>query len=200
MELLREYYALDYNKGLITEAIDGQPQKVFLTGIIQKADTLNQNGRVYPKELLEREIRAYEKLIEEGRSLGECDHPSESEISLKSVSHIIRKIWWEGDNVMGKIEILDTMYGKELKTLINAGVKLGISSRGVGNTQNRGNAEYVLDDYQLICFDIVSDPSTPGAFLKKESRQLISGNLDNTFNQSDKIYKDYLNLMNVIKK
>ena len=106
-----------------------------MKGVLQKADTLNQNGRVYPLPILEREIRNYQKFIKENRALGECDHPDSSVVELKNVSHIVREARMEGDNVYGTIEILDTPKGKIIQSLIESGVTLGISSRGVGSTK-----------------------------------------------------------------
>ncbi len=140
---------------------------VYLVGICQKAGTKNGNGRVYRKETLQREVENYQNAIRERRSLGELDHPDDSVINLKNSSHLVTKMWWDGDSVMGKIEVLDTPSGKILKELVKSGVKLGISSRGLGSTKsdNKGNT-IVEDDFQLICFDMVSEPSTPGAYLK----------------------------------
>jgi hypothetical protein len=140
---------------------------VYLVGIIQKAGTKNGNGRVYRKETLEREINNYQKPINERRSLGELDHPDDSVINLKNASHLVTKIWWQGESVMGKIEVLDTPSGKILKDLVKANVKLGISSRGLGSVKKDKGQTIVEDDFQLICFDIVSEPSTPGAYLDK---------------------------------
>jgi len=138
---------------------------VFLVGVCQKAGTKNGNGRVYPKNVLEREIENYQQLVRERRALGELDHPDDSVINLKNASHLITKMWWDGDSVMGKIEVLDTPSGKILKDLLNSGVKLGISSRGMGSVKESMGALTVEDDFQLICFDMVADPSTPGAFM-----------------------------------
>ena len=142
---------------------------VYLVGICQKAGTKNGNGRVYRKETLSRELQNYQKAISERRSLGELDHPDDSVINLKNASHLVTKMWWDGDNVMGKIEVLDTPSGRILKDLVLAGVKLGISSRGLGSVKQEKGQTIVEDDFQLICFDMVSEPSTPGAYLKKQS-------------------------------
>ena len=140
---------------------------VYLVGVVQKAGTKNGNGRIYRKEILERELKKYNEAIRERRSLGELDHPDDSVINLKNASHLVTKIWWDGDNVMGKIEVLDTPSGKILKELVKHQCKLGISSRGLGSTKkdNEGNT-IVEEDFQLICFDMVSEPSTPGAYVK----------------------------------
>ena len=138
---------------------------VYLVGIVQKAGVKNGNGRVYRKETLKREIKNYQKSIDERRSLGELDHPDDSVINLKNTSHLVTKIWWQDEAVMGKIEVLDTPSGKILKDLVKANIKLGISSRGLGSVKQEKGKTIVEDDFQLICFDIVSEPSTPGAYL-----------------------------------
>ena len=141
---------------------------VYLVGICQKSGTKNGNGRIYRKETLQREVENYQQAIRERRSLGELDHPDDSVINLKNASHLATKMWWDGDNVMAKFEVLDTPSGKILKDLVKAGVKLGISSRGLGSTKNVKGEVMVEDDFQLICFDMVSEPSTPGAYLKNQ--------------------------------
>lgn len=155
-----------------SSAADG----IILEGIIQKADTLNQNGRVYPKEILQREVANYQKLIIENRATGECDHPESSVISLERVSHKFLKVWMEDKIVYGRIKLLNTPLGKLLQTLVADNVKLGISSRGVGSTEKKGDYHIVQDDFQIICWDMVSEPSTPGAFmLPKDSPYLPEG-------------------------
>ena len=160
---------------------------MMLKGIIQRANTLNQNGRIYPTSILSREIMNYQKLIEENRALGECDHPDSSVVELKNVSHIVREAYMQGDIVYGSIEILDTPSGKIIQSLIESGVMLGISSRGVGSTQKQGSSQIVQDDFQLICFDMVSEPSTPGAYVMKEGKNISDKELQQTFNKSDRI-------------
>ena len=124
---------------------------VYLVGVIQRAGTKNGNGRVYRKETLQREIENYQRPVQESRALGELDHPDDSVINLKNASHLVSKTWWDGDNVMGKIEVLDTPSGKVLKALLKSGVKLGISSRGLGSvSEGTGGTIMVEDDFQLI--------------------------------------------------
>jgi len=139
---------------------------VYLSGRMQTCEKKNGNGRVYPCKVLEREIKNYKKLISDNRALGELDHPDDSVINLRNASHIVTDMWWEGKDVMGKIKVLDTPSGRILKDLINAGVKLGISSRGLGSVkESMGGVTEVQDDFELICFDIVSEPSTPNAYM-----------------------------------
>ena len=133
--LLREYYELcpgGICQGLLTEEEKRQVSEgaVIMTGILQKADTRNGNGRVYPEKVLRREMENYQKVIKDNRALGELDHPDDSVINLKNTSHIVTAAWWDGDTVLGKVRVLDTPSGKILQALIKNGVKLGISSRG----------------------------------------------------------------------
>jgi Kyanoviridae head maturation protease len=189
-KLLREWYAIEYAPELITES-KKKGGKITLKGIIQKAETKNQNGRIYPRAILQREMENYTKAINERRALGELDHPERSAVNLSEVSHLITKYFWEGNNVMGELEVLPTPKGKILTDLLEAGVMIGISSRGVGSTDkshtNEGPVDVVNDDYQIICFDVVSEPSTPGAYLH-EGRSL---DLDpkKTWNKADRIWR-----------
>lgn len=140
---------------------------VLVKGVLQRADAQNQNGRVYPKEILEREVEKYQQLIKEKRALGELDHPESSVVSLKNVSHNIRECQWNGDDVMGVVEILPTPSGNILKELLKAGIRLGISSRGMGSVESMGgNKVKVGEDFELIGWDFVSNPSTQGAFME----------------------------------
>lgn len=162
-----------------------------MKGILQKADTLNQNGRIYPRPILEREVRNYQKFIQENRALGECDHPDTSVVELKNASHIIREAHMDGDICYGTVELLDTPTGKILQSLVESGITLGISSRGVGSTRNEGDYVVVQDDFQLICWDFVSEPSTPGAFMMREGREITSNELKKVFTKSDRLYRIY---------
>ena len=170
-QLLREYFELCPDGNCVLDVLtEGEARRlqegaVFLVGVCQRAGVKNGNGRVYPKKVLAREIENYQKAVNERRSLGELDHPDDSVINLKNASHLVTKMWWDGDNVMGKIEVLDTPSGRILKDLLKSGVKLGISSRGMGSVKESMGNLTVEDDFQLICFDMVSEPSTPGAYL-----------------------------------
>ena len=173
-ELLQEYFELCPEGRCPVDVLTESERKkamnegaVYLVGVCQKAGTKNGNGRVYRKETLQREVENYQKAIRERRSLGELDHPDDSVINLKNASHMVTKMWWQGDDVMGKIEVLSTPSGNILRDLIKAGVKLGISSRGLGSVKEEKGNTIVEDDYQLICFDMVSEPSTEGAFLNQ---------------------------------
>lgn len=186
-QLLTEWCPINATKELISESRKINDGKIILKGPIQKSNTLNQNGRIYPKSILEREVMNYQKLIQENRAMGECDHPDSSVVELKNVSHVVKEAYMQGDIVYGAIEILDTPSGKIIQSLIESGVTLGISSRGVGSTKRQGNTQIVQDDFQLICFDMVSEPSTPGAFVLKEGKKVSDEEINQNFNKSDKI-------------
>ena len=177
-----------------------QEGAVYLTGRIQTANKKNGNGRVYPRKVLEKEITNYQKIIRDNRATGELDHPEDSVINLKNVSHIVVECWWKGDDVMGKIKVLDTPSGRILKDLINAGVKLGISSRGLGSVNESYDGSITVnEDFQLICFDIVSEPSTPNAFVYPDEKRNMFGSdsfkvkmRENKENQIDDLFKKIL--------
>lgn len=186
-QLLREWIALDYKPELVKESREKNGGKLILQGIIQKADTQNQNKRIYPKEILHREIENYQKAVRENRAVGELDHPESSSVSLQNVSHIIREMGWHGNDVLGRVEILPTPKGKILESLLEAGVVIGISSRGVGSTEKTNEGlDMVQPDFQIICFDIVSEPSTPGAYLFGEG---VQRQTDVRFSRADRIFR-----------
>lgn len=143
--------------------------RTIVKGILQRAGAENQNGRIYPREILEREAKKYETLIKERRALGELDHPDSSVINLKNVSHNVREIHWDNDDLVGTVEILPTPSGNILKELLRAGILLGISSRGMGSVTPMRGADSgkvtVGEDFELIGWDFVSNPSTHGAFM-----------------------------------
>ena len=174
-KLLREFYELCEGgvcQDLLTEdekryVSDGG---MMLTGKLQEADVLNGNQRMYPYKVLAREVKNYQKLVSENRALGELDHPDDSVINLKNASHMVTAIWMEDKAVMGKVKVLNTPSGKVLQSLVESGVKLGISSRGMGSVSESNDTTVVQEDFQLICFDFVSEPSTPNAFMMKEAK------------------------------
>ena len=186
--LLREYYELcdgGVCHDLLTEAekkfvADGG---MMLSGLMQMAETQNGNGRVYPQKILEREVKNYNKIVEDRRALGELDHPEESVINLKNASHMITEIWMDGPEVKGKMRVLETPSGQILRSLVDSGVSIGISSRGLGSVKETMGKTIVEDDFQLICFDVVSEPSTPGAFMMQESKN----RLNEVFCKADRI-------------
>lgn len=182
--VLTEFLELSNDSSLLTEA---EKQKVnegeefILAGVMQRADAENGNGRIYPLDILEREVENYKKLVRDSRALGELDHPDSPVIELKNASHMVTYIEMRGRDVVGKIRVLDTPAGKVAKELLKGGVKLGISSRGLGSTKQQNGKTMVQEDFQLVCFDLVSEPSTTGAFMLKEGIQ------PNLFTKADRI-------------
>jgi hypothetical protein len=150
--------------------------RVRLKGKLQEAEVKNGNGRVYPREVLEREAQKYmDGPIKLNNALGELDHPEASVVNLGNVSHNIKRIWWEGNDLMGELELLNTPSGKIAMELVSAGIPLGISSRGMGSVQQIGETVEVQDDFELLCWDLVSVPSTPNAYMSlSESKQYKS--------------------------
>ena len=180
--LLREYYAL-CDGGACQDLLTEEEKRyvsnggMILSGIMQMTETKNGNGREYQHETMVREVGNYQKLVKECRALGELDHPDDSVINLRNASHMVTAIWMEEKNVMGKIKVLDTPSGKILQELVNGGVTVGVSSRGMGSVREEMGRTIVEDDFQLICFDMVSEPSTPGAFMMKEAKDLSESNI-----------------------
>tara|TARA_B100000212_G_scaffold181978_1_gene137014 strand:- start:243 stop:821 length:579 start_codon:yes stop_codon:yes gene_type:complete len=168
----------------------GRPGVFEVEGIMQRASSENQNGRVYKKEILEREAKKYmDEFVKNGNAFGELDHPESPVVSLKNASHIVKDLYWDGDDLMGRVELLNTPAGNIVKEIIKAGHTIGISSRGTGSVQqtNEGQLE-VQPDFELVCWDFVSNPSTHGAFMNPISLQENKGkqapyaNLDNIIN------------------
>tara|TARA_R110000824_G_scaffold46692_7_gene133855 strand:+ start:49304 stop:49948 length:645 start_codon:yes stop_codon:yes gene_type:complete len=187
--LLREYYQL-CEGGTCMDLLTEQEKSyvtnggMILTGPMQRADTVNGNGRIYPLGVLVKEVENYKKIVKERRALGELDHPSGEVISLQTASHIVTDIWMDGKEVMGKIRVLNTPSGMILKALVNDEVNVGISSRGVGSVTERNGQTIVEDDFSLIAFDMVSEPSTAGAFMMmKEAKEYKN----NVFTKADRI-------------
>jgi len=188
--LLREYYEL-CDGGVCQDLLTEEEKKfvtdggMILSGIMQMAETVNGNGRMYPSSVLQKEVKNYQKLVKERRALGELDHPDDSVINLKNASHIVTSCWMEEKKVMGKIKVLETPSGKILRSLVEGGCAIGISSRGMGSVTESNGQTIVEDDFQLICFDVVSEPSTPGAFMMKEAKDYKN----EVFTKSDRIYR-----------
>ena len=171
--LLTEYRPFSVDKRLVEQSIN-ENKPLTVKGIIQRAEAKNQNGRVYPKEILLREIQKYvDGPVREKRALGELDHPESSVINLQNVSHNVTRIKMNGDDVYGEVEILSTPAGNILKELFRNGITIGISSRGMGSVQESGNGTVeVQDDFELLCFDFVSTPSTHGAYMTPAGRAI----------------------------
>ncbi len=194
-KLLREFYELC--EGGVCQDLLTESEKRFvkdggmiLSGPMQKCNTENGNKRVYPEDVLKREVKRYKQVVDDKRALGELDHPDSSIINLVNVSHMVIDIWMDGLTVMGKCKVLDTPAGQILRSLVDAGVKIGISSRGMGSVSESRGQTIVEDDFQLICFDIVSEPSTPGAFMSLSESKLMNEQVQ----KNNKI----INLMNEI--
>jgi hypothetical protein len=167
-QVLIEYFSFTPSSQSLREAKLSPNKNLMVTGVVQRAEAKNQNGRVYPKETLDREVEKYiNGPIAENRALGELDHPDSQIINLKNVSHNIKRLWWEGDDLLGDIEILPTPSGNILKELFINNITVGISSRGMGSVKPLGEGTVeVQDDFELLCWDFVSTPSTQGAFMR----------------------------------
>jgi hypothetical protein len=179
----------------ITEALKTDNGNLIVEGRLQTAETKNGNGRYYPREILEREVKNYiDGPIKENRALGELDHPDSSIINLKNVSHNIKNIRWDGDDVVGTIEILPTPSGNILTELFRNGITVGVSSRGMGSLQpNSKGVQEVQDDFELLCWDFVSTPSTPGAYVHPISEGLDpSTTASNTYHKINEIITEIL--------
>lgn len=157
-------------KPIIRESKE-RPGVFEVEGVMQRAEAKNQNGRVYDKDILIREVNRYiEEFVKVGNAYGELDHPESAVVSLKNASHVVKDLWWNGDDLMGKVELLNTPAGNIVKEIVKAGHTIGISSRGTGSVQqtNEGYLE-VQSDFELVCWDFVSNPSTHGAFMNPVS-------------------------------
>jgi hypothetical protein len=165
-QLLVEHIPFKVDRLLVEQSIK-ENRPLVVKGILQKAGTKNQNGRIYERKILDREVQKYiEGPVKENRALGELDHPDSSVINLNNVSHNIKKVWWDGDTVMGEVEILSTPAGNILKELFRNGITVGISSRGMGSVEESADGTLMVqEDFDLLCWDFVSTPSTPGAYM-----------------------------------
>lgn len=202
MKLLREYYQLCPSgvcQDFLTESEKKDSKEngtLYLTGLIQHANKRNGNGRIYPKEILEREVEYYQQIINENRALGQLDHPDNSVVNLSEVSHIMEKVWWDGDGLYGKMRVLKHHpKGQIQEGQIRDGVQVGISSRGVGSIREEEDSIIVEDDFQLICFDIVQEPSTNQAFLMKECKQFDLQESRRVNSKRDRIYSKLINIL-----
>ena len=175
-QLLVDYLPFQITPQQINESLSQNGGRLVVKGVLQRADAKNQNGRRYPKHILTREAQKYNELIKQRRALGELDHPDSGVINLNNVSHNITDMHWDGNNLVGTVEILTTPAGNILRELFKAGITLGISSRGMGSVRELGEgAVEVQEDFDLICFDFVSNPSTQGAFLRPVNESVNPG-------------------------
>ena len=176
------YVSPDDNKGMLKEITDGDfGGEIYMNAILQKYNTPNRNGRIYPEKILRRENDRYQEVIKRGGAISELNHPESSLIDLDRASHIITETWWDGNRLIGKLKLLTSpgylkggvisCVGDMAANLLRQGVTLGISSRGVGSLTKNGDYNEVQEDFELICFDLVSSPSTPGSYLFKEDEK-----------------------------
>ena len=206
-QLLVDYLPFEITANAVNESIAKNSGKLIVTGILQRAEAKNQNGRIYPKDTLVREAKKYtDTFIKQHRALGELDHPESSVVNLQNASHNITEMGWSGDNLIGTVEVLGTPSGNILKELFKAGIKLGISSRGLGSVetvaeddsgQDEGEvpAQEVQPDFELIAFDFVSNPSTQGAFMfpmKESVNKEIAPELCDVYCKTESIISDIL--------
>ena len=185
-QLLVDCRPFDISRTKIDESIKENNGKLVVKGVLQRAESKNQNGRVYPREVLLREVGKYlDTNVTERRALGELDHPESSVVNLNNASHNIIELHWKGDVLLGTVEVLSTPAGNILKELFRSGIKLGISSRGLGSVEpvNEADGEEdtveVQDDFELIAFDFVSNPSTHGAFMRPVNESVQSKTPEN---------------------
>ena len=194
-KILIDTIPFEVTPAMLRESEEQNSGRLIVTGVLQRAGAKNQNGRVYPKEILMREAARYAKTeIAERRALGELDHPDSSVVNLQNASHNITKIWWKGNDLMGKVEILGTPSGNILKELLKANIKLGISSRGMGSVKqlSEDGTMEVQKDFELVCWDFVSNPSTHGAFMAPISEGVIRKRKTSKYDKVNTIINEIL--------
>jgi hypothetical protein len=203
----------DFNKRILEQAENLDYRNPFeFYAVLQKYDTPNRNGRFYPEKILKREAENYKKLIKKGLSTSELNHPESSLIDLDRVAHIITDIWWDGNILMGKLKLLTSpgfhergivsTKGDIAANLMRQGVTMGVSSRGVGSLKKVGERNEVQEDFELICFDLVSSPSTPGAYLfsNPEERNKYEENIEEEKRQRQTIQNDSNKSLDLMRK
>ena len=193
--LLIDTIPFTLTKRQINESLEDNNGRLIVNGVLQRAEAENQNGRVYPRSILEREVEKYKgREIKENRAFGELDHPESSVVELKNTSHIIRDVYWKGDDVMGKVEVLKTPAGNILKELLEAGCTVGISSRGMGSVKEASSSGTVTveDDFDLICWDFVSNPSTHGAFMRPVNESVVSKGKTPSYKKINTLVRDII--------
>lgn len=192
--------SIQYTPEQINESINTNNGKLIVSGIMQRGSTsgeknFNQNGRSYPLPILKRESEKYRNVfVKERRALGELDHPESSVVNLGNVSHNVVDLWWDGNDLMGKIEILGTPSGNIAKELLKAGIRLGISSRGMGSVRELGEGKVeVENDFEIVCWDLVSNPSTQGAFMDNLNEGVVKG--VNKYTKVNSLINDIISIM-----
>ena len=193
-QLLVDYISFNISPEMIGESMEKNNGRLLVKGVLQRAEAKNQNGRIYPKPILMREAKKYSDVnIKERRALGELDHPDSSVVNLNNVSHNIVEMHWDGDDLVGTVEVLSTPSGNILRELFKSGIKLGISSRGLGSVKQLGeNSVEVGEDFELIAFDFVSNPSTHGAFLKPIHESVSRTASTSKYDKVNKLITDIL--------
>ena len=194
--------SIQFTPEQINESMAQNNGKVILSGVMQRGSNgneknFNQNGRSYPLPILKREADKYKNVfVKERRALGELDHPESSVVNLANVSHNILDLWWDGTDLMGKIEILSTPSGNIAKELLRAGIRLGISSRGMGSVKNLGEGKVeVQDDFEIVCWDLVSNPSTQGAFMDNLNESVNKSKPQDKYNKVNLLIGDIISIM-----
>jgi len=189
--------SLQFTPEQINESISNNDGKLIVSGIMQRGNAFNQNQRKYPMDVLKREANKYKgTFIAERRALGELDHPESSVVNLANVSHNVVDLWWDGNDLMGKIEILSTPSGNIAKELLRAGIRLGISSRGMGSVKNLGEGKVeVQDDFEIVCWDLVSNPSTQGAFMNELNEGIQHNKQSNKYSKVNSLISDIISIM-----
>ena len=195
-QLLVDCMTFEVSPEQINESMETNGGKLIVKGVLQRAEAKNQNGRIYPRDILMREAKKYTDVqIKERRALGELDHPDSSVVNLNNVSHNVREMHWDGDDLKGTVEVLSTPAGNILKELFKNNIKLGISSRGLGSVEPVNEASdtvAVQDDFELIAFDFVSNPSTHGAFLHPVNESAGQTNHTPKYNKVNRIVNDII--------
>jgi len=189
--LIVDTIPFDVTPEKINESMSSNGGRLIVKGVLQRAESQNQNGRVYPREILMREAKKYtDEFIKERRAMGELDHPDSSVVNLQNVSHNILEMHWQNNDLVGTVEVLSTPAGNILKELFKGGIKLGISSRGLGSIKSESKGDEVQSDFELIAFDFVSNPSTHGAFLSP-----VNESKNNVHNKWAKVERDIINIL-----
>lgn len=200
IKLLKELQDFSYDHEEVKKSDGSAP--LIVSGILQRADVLNQNGRIYPRSVLESQIENYKELVRERRAVGELDHADDPVVNLKNASHVITDIWMEADGtVKGKVEVLEALpMGAILKNLFKANIKVGISSRALGSVSKETEGDMVQDDLHLVCWDFVSEPSTPGAWMMKESKEYTRDEIKNLLTRQERVNQAVSEILSFQKK
>lgn len=194
--------SIEVSPAQINESLAQNNGKLIVSGIMQRGSTsgnraFNQNGRSYPLSILKREANTYKNtFVKERRALGELDHPESQVVNLANVSHNILDLWWQGNDLMGKIEILSTPSGNIAKELLKSGIRLGISSRGMGSVKELGEGKVeVEEDFEIVCWDLVSNPSTQGAFMSPTLNEGVKLNTQTSYNKINSLINEIITVM-----